>query len=261
MTEMTEPQGIQLNRLSLSYGMARKARLSALSNVTMRVGTGEVVAAIGPSGCGKSTLLKIVAGLLKPDGGTFSVGGRTGATDGLTSYMPQHDALLPWRTAVANAALLLEIRGASKASAQGRAMDLFARFGLSEFARARPSGLSGGMRQRVALIRTFLPACPVLLDEPFGALDAITRVELQDWLIQLQEQDPRTILLVTHDLDEALRLADRVYVMSARPGTIVGVHTVGLPKQRTVEVTTTSEFAALKADLLRDLRRGMEVAT
>ena len=177
---------------------------------------------VGPSGCGKSTLLEIVAGLQEPSGGQVAVDGRPASADRLSAcvLMPQRDLLLPWRSALDNAGLALELGGAGRRDARRRAAELFERFGLGEFAAARPDELSGGMRQRVAFARTLLAARPVLLlDEPFASLDAITRAELQEWTRAALADEPRTVLLVTHDIEEALYLCDRVLVLSARPGT------------------------------------------
>jgi ABC-type nitrate/sulfonate/bicarbonate transport system permease component/ABC-type nitrate/sulfonate/bicarbonate transport system ATPase subunit len=187
--------------------------VTALAGLSLTVRPREVVAVVGPSGCGKSTLLELVAGLQAPDEGELRV------APGACSYMPQRDLLLPWRDALGNAALALECEGMARAEARDRAEPLFERFGLAEFERTRPAGLSGGMRQRVAFLRTLLPGRPVLLlDEPFASLDSITRASMQQWLADALIQEPRTVLLVTHDVEEAVFLADRVAVLSARPG-------------------------------------------
>jgi ABC-type nitrate/sulfonate/bicarbonate transport system ATPase subunit len=192
----------------------RGGPVPALRDVTFDVAAGETLGIVGPSGCGKSTLLEIVAGLEPASAGHVSVQGRC-------ALMPQRDMLMPWRSALDNAALAPQLQGASRAQARARARTLFARFGLEEFAAARPSELSGGMRQRVAFARTLLAGRPVLLlDEPFASLDSITRAELQQWLAAALAQEPRTTLLVTHDIEEALYVCDRVLVMSRRPGTI-----------------------------------------
>src|SRR5215210_7976883 len=179
----TEPlvrEGIELNGVTRRFGDT-----VALAGLELQVRIGEVVAVVGPSGCGKSTLLELVAGLQEPDEGSVSVAGATSAASrrATCAFMPQRDLLLPWRTALANAALALECQGVPRAEARRRAEPLFERFGLAEFERARPAELSGGMRQRVAFLRTLLPGRQVLLlDEPFGALDSITRASMQRWL-------------------------------------------------------------------------------
>jgi len=224
-------------------------------DVDMRLSRDEILAVVGPSGCGKSTLLELVAGLQEPDEGTVRVLGATRAADrrAACAYMPQRDLLLPWRDALGNAALALECQGVPRAEARRRAKPLFERFGLSEFERSRPDALSGGMRQRVAFLRTLLPGRPVLLlDEPFGALDAITRTDLQEWLAGTLAVEPRTVLLVTHDVEEAAFLADRIVVLSARPGRPVAEFEVDLPRPRSA---ADPGLARLKADALEVLRR------
>jgi len=191
----------------------------ALQRVSLHVNEGEFVALVGPSGSGKTTLLSIFAGLETPTSGTLALRGDTQARLlGRAGYMPQRDLLLPWRTALGNAIAGLQAQGVSRSEATTRARALFAEFGLAGFERAWPATLSGGMRQRVAFARTVLAAHDLLLlDEPFGALDALTRTGLQRWLANLWERLGATCLLVTHDLDEALLLADRIYVLSPRP--------------------------------------------
>jgi NitT/TauT family transport system ATP-binding protein len=211
----------------------RFGELTALDGVDLSVGEGEVVALVGPSGCGKSTLLELVAGLQRPDAGSVSVAGEDAAGAGAAAFMPQRDLLLPWRDAVGNAALALESAGVPRREARRRAAPLFERLGLGRFENARPHELSGGMRQRVAFLRTLLSGRPLLLlDEPFGALDAITRTSMQDWFAAALQAEPRTVLLVTHDVTEALLLADRVVVLSPRPGRVADELSVELPRPR-----------------------------
>jgi NitT/TauT family transport system ATP-binding protein len=217
--------------------------LLALDRLELEVRAGEAVAIVGPSGCGKSTLLELFAGLQEPDEGVVAGGGDTCA------FMPQPDLLLPWRDALGNAGLALECAGASKADARSAAAPLFERFGLGQFENAYPRELSGGMRQRVAFLRTLLAGRPaLLLDEPFGALDSITRASMQEWLAGALAEEPRTLVLVTHDVEEALYLADRVAVMSPRPGRIVAELEVPFARPRTHrrEIVTSSEFAELR---------------
>jgi ABC-type nitrate/sulfonate/bicarbonate transport system ATPase subunit len=231
----------------------RFPRVTALDRVDLSVGRDEVVAVVGPSGCGKSTLLELIGGLQEPDDGTVSVAGAADPAGRreVCALMPQRDLLLPWRDALANAALALECQGVARSEARRRAEPLFERFGLAEFERARPAELSGGMRQRVAFLRTLLPGRPVLLlDEPFGALDAITRASMQRWLADALAQEPRTVLLVTHDVEEALFLADRVIVLSPRPGRVVAEIDVPLDRPRDV---TSSDFGAVKRRALEAL--------
>jgi NitT/TauT family transport system ATP-binding protein len=229
----------------------------ALERVDLSVPQHQRVGIVGPSGCGKSTLLSAIAGLLEPSEGTIEVGGSTTARARLArcALMPQKDLLLPWRTALDNSGLALENRGASKSEARARARPLFERFGLAQFENRLPSQLSGGMRQRVAFLRTLLAEKDVLLlDEPFGALDSITRAQMQEWLLHALEEEPRTVLLVTHDVDEALLLAHHVVVFSARPGRIVRSLEAGFPPDLPRrEIVTSPEFAELKEQALEAL--------
>src|SRR3954453_19087576 len=211
---------VRLDRAAKGFGT-----VEALAGVSLRAARGEVVAVVGPSGCGKSTLLELVCGLEAPDAGRV--------TADAAVLMPQSDLLLPWASALDNAALALRVRGVSRAEARRRAAPAFAEFGLEGFERAKPDELSGGMRQRVAFLRTLLAGAPVLcLDEPFGALDAISRAEMQAWLAGALAREPRTVLLVTHDVEEAVVLADRVVLLSPRPGRIVETITVDVPRPR-----------------------------
>jgi NitT/TauT family transport system ATP-binding protein len=207
-----EHQGIRAEGLEMRFGSTQ-----ALAGVDLAVAEHERVCVVGPSGCGKSTLLGLLAGLQTPTAGTIS-----GAGLERCALMPQRDLLLPWRSALDNSCIALELAGTRREQARAEALPLFERFGLEGFAQERPAALSGGMRQRVAFLRTLLARKPVLLlDEPFGGLDAITREELQGWLGEALDAEPRTMLLVTHDVDEALRLGRRVIVLSARPGRVV----------------------------------------
>jgi len=231
-----------------------------LDDVSAGVEPGQFVSLVGPSGCGKSTLMRILAGLLEPDAGTATVHGRSSVNrPGLVAYMPQKDLLFPWRRALANATLGAEIAGVPKDEAWARARALFPRFGLSGFERAWPAQLSGGMRQRLALLRTFLiPHDTVLLDEPFGALDAITRREMHRWLQEVWSDDRRTVLFVTHDVEEALILSDVVYVMTRRPGRIQARVDVPFDRPRGIELVADEKFVQLKARLLAELDEGMK---
>lgn len=232
-------------------------RLTALSDLSLGVADGEFVALIGPSGSGKSTLLDIVAGLLEPDRGEVCLAGqRLSARErlGKSAYMRQRDLLLPWRTALDNAALALEVAGQGRRAARQEARSRFPEFGLSGFEHAYPAQLSGGMRQRVAFLRTSLAAKPLLLlDEPFGALDALTRAAMQTWLLGLWQRERRAVLLVTHDVEEAVFLADRVITLTARPGHVAHIEPIALPRPRQRGVVTTPAFIAHKAAILAAL--------
>ncbi len=231
------------------------ADVLALQRVSLQVDEGEFVALIGPSGAGKTTLLSIFAGLETPTSGIVALHGDPHARLlGQAGYMPQRDLLLPWRTALGNAIAGMVAQGMSRAEAMARARALFAEFGLAGFERAWPATLSGGMRQRVAFARTVLASHDLLLlDEPFGALDALTRTGLQRWLANLWVRLGTTCLLVTHDLDEALLLSDRIYVLSPRPGTVRLERVVPLERPRRLEMLTRPEIVAIKAELLSSL--------
>ncbi len=219
------------------------------------MGPAEFVSLVGPSGCGKSTLLKVLAGVLVPTAGAAEVGGETViGRPGRTAYMPQKDLLLPWRRTLDNATLGAELHGTAPAEARTRAVPLLERFGLAGFERAWPEELSGGMRQRVALLRTFLLDRQVLLlDEPFGALDAITRRRMYAWLETVWLHDRRSVLFVTHDVEEALTLSDRVHVLSPRPGRVVDTVEVGFPRPRTADLIGDAAFVRMRRRVLAAL--------
>ena len=238
-------------------------REQVLAEVDLVVEPGEFVSIIGPSGCGKSTLLNIIAGLDQPDSGTVLLDdGLDGQEQaglrerlGRVGYMQQKDLLLPWRTVLDNAILGLEIRGVPRRQARKQAMELTESFGLDGFENQYPLALSGGMRQRAAFLRTMLLGQDmVLLDEPFGALDALTRVHMQEWLLTLWDSMKSTVVLITHDMDEAILVSDRVYVLTSRPGTVKMILNVDLPRPRDFEAVTSAAFAVLKAKLVAALR-------
>ena len=217
--------------------------LRVIERIAAEARTGEVLGVVGPSGCGKSTLLELVCGLREPASGSIEIEGERAPARRLDrcAYMPQRDLLLPWMRAIDNAALPLRNRGVPRRAARRAAAPLFERFGLEGFERARPSELSGGMRQRVAFLRTLLAGKPVLLlDEPFAGLDAITRGEMQEWLAGALTGGRRTALLVTHDVEEALYLADRVLVLSRRPATVVAELRSPAPRARPRNDAVTS---------------------
>ncbi len=218
---------LELRAVTKTFG-----QVTALASLEASVASGEFVTVVGPSGCGKSTLH--AAELL-----------------GRVSFMPQSDLLLPWRNVVDNAILALEVEGVPRAKARAKALKMLPEFGLAGFEKQYPHQLSGGMRQRVALMRTFLfERDLMLLDEPFGALDALTRAMMQRWLLDVWQKYRRTILFITHDVDEAIFLGDRVLVMTARPGAVKLEQVVDLPRPRRPEIVTAPEFVRLKRTLL-----------
>jgi NitT/TauT family transport system ATP-binding protein len=235
---------IALRGVTRSFPRVRQPPLTALEDVSLAIAPGEVVAIVGPSGAGKTTLLELVCGLQQPDLGELSAVA--------AALMPQRDLLLPWVDALENAGLALRLAGHSRAQARREAAPVFEALGLAGFEQSRPDQLSGGMRQRVAFARTLLSGRSLLcLDEPFGALDAITRMELQDWLADALATSPRTVLMVTHDVEEAVVLADRVLVLSPRPGRLIAEFTVERPRPRE---RTDAELVALRARILEVLR-------
>ena len=246
---------LDVRDVTMRYSQGRHQTLTALDGLTLHVERGEFVALVGPSGCGKSTLLSIVAGLETPTSGSVALDGNSSRSRlGRVGYMPQRDLLLPWRRALDNAAAGLEVKGASRGEARERARSLFVEFGLAGFERSYPPALSGGMRQRVSFARTVLAGGDLLLlDEPFGALDALTRADLRNWLLGVWERLGATCLLVTHDVEEALLLADRVYLLSPRPGRVRLERRVPLPRPRRAEMLAEPELVALKAELLAAL--------
>jgi ABC-type nitrate/sulfonate/bicarbonate transport system ATPase subunit len=218
------PDGVRIENVSRSFATKRGA-VTALEGMSLHAQPGEIVAVVGPSGCGKTTLLELICGLQVPDCGRVECAP--------AALMPQRDLLLPWLSAIDNAALALRARGVSREQARAAAAPWLERFGLAGFERTRPAQLSGGMRQRVSFLRSLLAGKPVLaLDEPFASLDAITRHEMQGWLARVLAGEPRTVVLVTHDVEEAAVLADRVVVMSPRPGRVVAEIEVTLPRPR-----------------------------
>jgi ABC-type nitrate/sulfonate/bicarbonate transport system ATPase subunit len=242
----------QLEVRSVTKIFRRNGRaIHALDATSMDVTRGKLVSIIGPSGCGKSTLFNIIAGLTKPTSGdVLSEGESIIGKSGVVGYMLQKGLLLPWRTILDNITLGMEVRGISKRDAVERAMPLIERYGLHGFEQHYPHELSGGMRQRTSLLRTMLyDRDVILLDEPFGALDAQTRLLMQRWLLDVWSDLHKTILFVTHDIDEAIFLSDEIQVFTARPGRIKATVPVTLVRPREPEVVTTPEFMDLKRTL------------
>jgi len=234
---------IQIDGVSRTFAGRRGGDpVEALRGLSLTVATDETVAVVGASGCGKTTLLELICGLQRPDAGSV--------LSPPAALMPQRDLLLPWLSALDNAGLALRVAGFARQRARDQVQPWFERFGLSGFEQARPYELSGGMRQRVAFLRTLLAGKPVLaLDEPFAALDAITRAEMQGWLSRALAEEQRTVVLVTHDVEEAVLLGDRVLVLSPRPGRVVADLAVDVrrPRQRTDPAVVELRARALTA--------------
>lgn len=246
---------LQIQDLTKSFRRGASS-LGVLAGIHLEAAPGEFVSVLGPSGCGKSTLFNLIVGLLQPDAGTICVddqpiGGNTGAF----AYMQQKDLLLPWRTVLGNVLLGPEIEGRPRAKARDEAMQLLDQLGLKGFESSYPAQLSGGMRQRAALVRTLLLKKEMLLlDEPFGALDAMTQTVMQSILLDIWQQWRQTILLITHDVDEALLFSDRIYVLTARPAMVKEEVEVPLPRPRSI---TDMALIQLKSRLLDTLQTEM----
>lgn len=232
---------LSVRNLSHSFG-----DLPVISDISLTVAAGEFVSIVGPSGSGKSTLFHLIGGLLDPTAGTIEVDGRA-ARRGLIGYMPQQPALMPWRTIENNVVLAQEIKGRPDLA---QAREWLGRVGLADFAGAYPHQLSGGMQQRVAFLRALISGQPLLcLDEPFSALDAMTRIEMHRWLLDIWEADRRAVLFVTHNIEEALLLSDTVYVFSRRPATILEKITIPFDRPRRDDVVDDPSFVALRRRL------------
>ena len=243
---------VELSGVSQQFPRPDTGIFTALEKVTIRIESGKFVSLIGPSGCGKSTIFNIVAGLQQPSEGEVIINGResTGMV-GAVGYMLQKDLLFPWRTVVENIVLGLEVRGVARKDARDYAMPFLEKYGLGGFANSYPAALSGGMRQRAALLRTLLfDSDVILLDEPFGALDAQTRAHMQEWLLQIWQDFQKTVIFVTHDVEEAVYLSDEIYVMAARPGRVIAHLDVPLERPRPRSTTLSREFREMKSECL-----------
>ena len=241
---------MELRALHRSFG-----DLEVVHDLSLTVREHEFVSILGPSGSGKSTTFSMLIGAIAPSSGEILLDGKPlGVAKDQFAYMPQNDALLPWRRVIDNLTLGLEVRGVSRSQARKRVRPLLETFGLAGFERAYPFQLSGGMRQRAALLRTVVQDRGVsLLDEPFGALDALTRAQMQRWIEGVWEQYRWTVLLITHDVREAVFLSDRIYVFSARPATVLSCVEVPLPRPRTMDMIADATFARIEAELLGTL--------
>ncbi len=255
---MSVAPAVELANVTVAFPAARRDALPvvAVQDLALAVPPGMFLTIIGPSGCGKSTLFGLLAGLITPASGSVAVHGRSVIGEpGQVGYMPQRDLLLPWRTVLQNVTLGPELAGRGVQAARVSARARLPIFGLNGFADVYPAALSGGMRQRAALLRTVLMERDVLLlDEPFGALDALTRAALQEWLLGVWAAEGQTVLFITHDVDEAVFLADRVVVMTPRPGRIRTEIAVPLSRPRMhADLVADPTFNALKADVLAAL--------
>ena len=232
---MSGRQRIEVRGLSKTYPL-RAGSVTAVDRVSFSVAAGEFVALLGPSGCGKSTMLNMVAGLLERSAGEILIDGAPAQRDRVNTkvgYVFQRDTTFPWRTVAGNIRYGLELRGTPRREAAARAARAIAQAGLTDFAQVFPAALSGGMRQRVSLMRTLILEPEILLmDEPFGALDTHTKIEMHRILLDIWERQQQSVLFVTHDLSEALTLADRIILLSARPGRIKEIFDVDLPRPR-----------------------------
>ena len=252
------PVKVHLDNIGMAF-TTPSGTFRALAPLDLSIETGRFVSLVGPSGCGKSTLFNIIAGLLAPTEGRVLIDGddATG-TIGRVGYMLQKDLLLPWRTVLDNVILGMEIQGKPLKEARERALPLLQKYGLAGFEYLYPNSLSGGMRQRAALLRTLLyDTQVVLLDEPFGALDAQTRSQMQSWLLQLWTDFAKTVVFVTHDVEESVFLSDVIHVMTARPGHIKATLQVPLPRPRDRHVLADPRFIEIKAACIEMLMQEM----
>lgn len=253
-----QPNALSVRGLSFSF----PGEPPLFGGLDFDIRQGEFVSVLAASGIGKTTLFRLLAGLLVPQAGTITIGaaGDTGAAAskrGTIGYMPQRDSLMPWRTVLDNAALGLELGGTTKREARRQVLELLPGLGLEGTERKFPHELSGGMRQRVSFLRSLLGGGELfLLDEPFSALDAMTRVGMQEWLMQVWEQHRKTVIFITHDVDEALLLSDRVLVAAQSPITTLSELTVSLPRPRSYEAAMDEAFIGLKRQLLGLIGRG-----
>ncbi|MCL4418070.1 MAG: ABC transporter ATP-binding protein [Actinobacteria bacterium] len=245
---MEKPKAIiEAINIKKSFG-----NLRTLEDISLTLEKNQIVTLLGPSGCGKSTLFDIISGLEKPDKGQILIEGKDyiGKT-GRVSYMHQKDLLLPWNTILNNVCISLIIKGFKRSQSYKKAAGYFRLFGLEGFENHYPKQLSGGMKQRAALLRTYLFADDImLLDEPFGSLDAITRRKMQFWLLGILENLKSSVLFITHDIDEAIFLSDKIYLLSKRPAVVKEIFNVNIKKPRENSTLTSKEFIKIKEKIL-----------
>lgn len=241
------------NKLEIK-GISKKFKNELmLKDISFSVRENEFISIIGPSGCGKSTLFNIIAGLVNPHEGSVLLDGEViNGVTGKVSYMHQKDLLLPWRNVIDNVVMPLELKGIKKKDSYAQAGKLMHLFGLEGHEKKYPSQLSGGMRQRASLMRAYMLSKElILLDEPFGGLDAITKAKMQDYILHVSEKLKRTILFITHDIDEALFLSDRIIVLGHYPAQIIKIEDINLPVPRHRDVVLTNEFIDIKKRLIK----------
>ncbi len=248
------PPKVIANHIEKTYDTA-SGPFTAIHDFSLTVADGEFVCIVGPSGCGKSTFLRIVAGLDQHTGGTVEIVPGTDARKPLNNVVFQEYAIFPWKTLLDNVAFGLQMRGIGKKAREATALDWLERVGLRKFAGYYPHQISGGMKQRVSIARALANDPEVLLmDEPLGALDAQTRTVLQEELLAIWEANRKTVIYVTHSLDEAILLGDRVILMTANPGTCKEIFPITLPRPRTIEITGTTAYTDLKLQIWESLR-------
>lgn len=247
---------LEFKDVTFSYQAERNQKLPMIEGLNLQIHDGEFVSIIGPSGSGKSTIFRLITGLEQPEeGGIFLNGKQIENRLGIVGYMPQQDLLMPWRTIMENAVLPLEIKGVKKAEAEVQVRELLKDFGLNGVENKRPGDLSGGMKQRVSFLRTILSGSNILLlDEPFSALDAITRLSMQEWLLEQWQKWQKTILFITHDVDEALFLSDRIFVLQQHPISSLQEVEVPIGRPRVIRDLSDPVVVQLKEHLINQLR-------
>ena len=237
-----------IKNLSKTFNDQRGGLLNVLQDISLVLEGGEIISILGPSGCGKSTLLDCAAGLTIPDYGSIT-------TSSEVSYMTQNTCMFPWRTIIENVRLPLEIQGFLPSVASKRAEQLLVDFQMEQWADYFPDMLSGGMLQRISLLRAHIGNKKImLLDEPFGKLDALTKIQVQQWFLEIMQKTNTSVLFVTHDIDEAIFISDRIFVLSAQPGKIKAEIVVSFARPRTIDMMTTIVFATFKRKIVKILR-------